>query len=428
MDIEFHTGVFRSFKSKVKFHLGRLQIDVPEGSEVQFDGTAMVLGGVTYQYPELRSSIKAGWLIPLGGNISDYIPKPAQVSVRSAQGTGHASTAVQKDETYAGAIRPAVQPTSNDGVKVTSKPFNSTVVRDTEGDGRSVGPAMKRASATDTTGASSDGTPVAKMLTPSKQSVRLDGTVPTNSTSSEGPDVRGVVAHTKESAVAAAEETPSSSGSPASPTSDGAVVKGVRLSTASKRKVTITDSNAAAQEVNRLENMQRSVLASKNAKGKQQVSAVAGDTLEEVVPAGDSDNHDAVLAAKAKREARLQQVQASAPKSSLLSAMAGLEEEGESDAPVSPAPKATTASKATPKPATKVAAKPPKSVEDFAINGASVELAPGFRWDKTLHWKTRVKMALQHAKDPERLALIRGYEVPTVVAAIDRELTASPAP
>ena len=420
MDIEFHTGVFRSFKSKVKFHLGRLQIDVPEGSEVQFDGTAMVLGGVTYQYPELRSSIKAGWLIPLGGNISDYIPKPAQVSVRSAQGTGHASTAVQKDETYAGAIRPAVQPTSNDGVKVASKPFNSTVVRDTEGDGRSVGPAMKRASATDTTGASSDGTPVAKMLTPSKQSVRLDGTVPTNSTSSEGPDVRGVVAHTKESTVAATEETPSSSGSPASPTSDG-VVKEVRLSTASKRKVTITDSNAAAQEVNRLENMQRSVLASKNAKGKQQVSAVVGDTLEEVVPAVDSDNHDAVLAAKAKREARLQQIQASAPKSSLLSAMAGLEEEEEGES-AAPAPKAT------PKPAPKVAAKPPKSVEDFAINGASVELAPGFRWDKTLHWKTRVKMALQHAKDPERLALIRGYEVPTVVAAIDRELTASPAP
>ena len=74
------------------------------------------------------------------------------------------------------------------------------------------------------------------------------------------------------------------------------------------------------------------------------------------------------------------------------------------------------------KPPSKVAAKPPKSVEDFAVNGDDLEIAPGVRWNKKLHWKTRVKQALQYRDRPEILDLIRGYEVESVVKAIDAAL------
>lgn len=57
----------------------------------------------------------------------------------------------------------------------------------------------------------------------------------------------------------------------------------------------------------------------------------------------------------------------------------------------------------------------PESTSD---SGKVVELAPGFTWDMTGHWKTRVKQALLLRNDPAKLALVLKVEIPAVVNAV----------
>ena len=78
-------------------------------------------------------------------------------------------------------------------------------------------------------------------------------------------------------------------------------------------------------------------------------------------------------------------------------------------------------------PAAKPAAKPvkiaaPKSVEDFIVNGDDVEIAPGLRWNKKLHWRIRVKTALTYKNKPEILKVILAHEVPAVAKIINEAL------
>ena len=402
-EILFTTGVFNEFKASVRFHLGKLQADVYKDAIVQFDGSTLKMDGVTHSMPELRSAIKAGWLNPVGTNVGDYIPQSANMKVRSAMDKDKGrsvSTEVQHDETF---VSVAKKPMITDGVKIESKVFNATVVRDTEGDGRSVGSATRKATESTKSGESSEGETVATLKTAAKRNFSVDG----STSMTVDADETGVVEHIKGSRpVVTADSTLTREGQ----SSDGGRVI-ANVKTAAKRKVVLTDASSADAEINKLDNSTRVALAPK---GKRDIAALAGDTLEEIVPANEPENRGKFLAeqAKAKRLAALKvvEIEAVAP------------EEGDLPDPKdSPIP-VLVINAVSP---VKVTAKPPKSIEDFAVNGDELLLAPGVRWDKRLHWKTRVKQALQYRNRPEILDLIRGCEVPSVVKSIDEVLSAA---
>lgn len=414
-DFHFTTGVFRDFRATTRFHLGKIQTDVYKDSVVQFDGSTLKLDGASHSLPELRSAIKAGWLTPIESSVSDYVTQSANVKVRSALDKGKAaSTEIQQDETY---IAPARKSETRDGVKVESKAFNATLIRDTEGDGRSVGPSIKRADAS-AGKASSEGETVAKLKTAAKRSFSVDGSTSMN-VDAEGGDVTHVVEHVRggQPKVTSADEGETISREGQS-SEGGRVIASVK--TAAKRKVTLTDANAVDREIDNLDNSTRTVLAPK---GKRDIAALAGDTLEEVVPANEPENRGRMLAeqAKAKRLSALRAKEAE-EKLPVFEYDADVPEEGDlSDEGKSLPVKVLDAVPP------KVVAKPPKSVEDFAVNGDELEIAPGVRWNKKLHWKSRVKMALQYRDRPELLSLIRGYEVPSVVKQIDAALASGTA-
>jgi hypothetical protein len=417
-EVQLTPGVFRDFRATVQFHLGKIQQDVKKGVVVQFDGTTLKLDGVSHPYPELRSAIREGWLALVGANVSDYVPQSANVQVRAAQagkGAKQASTAVQQDETYVGQARKPVA-TTQDGVRVEGKKFNPTLVKDTEGDGRTVGSAIKKAAAV-SWDASSDGEPVARIKTATKKSFTVDGTASLNADPMADPDITEVTAHTvvaRENDLDLPKEASSLREGQSS--EDGAVVANLKTST--RRKVTVTDARSADQEINKLDNApRRAAPAPVKAKvvttEKGAVVGISGESVQDVIEA--YDNPAGAIAAQKQAQAA-----AEARRAERLAAF-GVKLEPVAEASkvvdVSPPPGAIEAD--PPKP---VEAKPPKSVEDFAVNGDDMELAPGFRWNKKLHWKTRVKTAVTYRDDPEKLALIRGYEAPSVVKQIDAEL------
>lgn len=410
-DLLFTAGSFRSFRAAVRFHLGKIQQDVLKDDVVEFDGTTLKLNGTTHALPELRSAIKAGWLSPTGSTVNDYVPQSANVKVRAAMDKDKGktvSTEVQQDETFVGSARKA---STTDGVRIESKAFNATLVRDTEGDGRTVGAATKKS--VPAGGDATEGETVAKIKTAARRSFSVDGSTSMNADADAGSDVTGVVEHIKGVTPRVAPGGEAEEITREGQSSDGGKVI-ANVKTAAKRKVVLTDANSADQEISKLDNSTRSALAPR---GKRDIAALAGDTLEEIVPANEPENRGRMLAeqAKAKRLAALK------AKEDLPVAEIEAEAPEGGDIPENHWKTPVKAANATPP--VKVTAKQPKSVEDFAVNGDELELAPGVRWNKKLHWKTRVKQALQYRDRPEILNLIRGYEVPSVVNSIDEALS-----
>lgn len=424
-DLLFTAGSFRSFRAAVRFHLGKIQQDVLKDDVVEFDGTTLKLNGTTHALPELRSAIKAGWLSPTGSTVNDYVPQSANVKVRAAMDKDKGktvSTEVQQDETFVGSARKA---STTDGVRIESKAFNATLVRDTEGDGRTVGAATKKS--VPAGGDATEGEPVAKIKTAARRSFSVDGSTSMNADA--GSDVTGVVEHIKGVTPRVAPGGEAEEITREGQSSDGGKVI-ANVKTAAKRKVVLTDANSADQEISKLDNSTRSALAPQ---GKRDIAALAGDTLEEIVPANEPENRGRMLAeqAKAKRLAALKAKEAEEKSRTLARHADKLREESLLIDELDPVPterdllaeEQTSRLTDPPPPPVKVVAKSPKSVEDFAVNGDELELAPGVRWNKKLHWKTRVKQALQYRDRPEILNLIRGYEVPSVVNSIDEALS-----
>ena len=410
-NVQFTTGLFQEYRVKVGFHLGRLSIDLKKDAVVEFEGTTLKMDGVVHSYPELRSAIRAEWLALAESNVGEYIAKSANVKVRSAKAGGPpASTVVQRDETHVGSAtrKPAV--TTTDGVRMETKKFNATLVRDTEGDGRSVGSAIRSKVATGgPQPASSEGELVGRVKSSVKTSFTLDGSTTMNAlddgTVIGSENIRG----TKVAAQGAKPSVRAMAN--AVEPQEAQVVGGLR--SPAKRKATVEDSNAAAREINKIENS-RSVLAPKNRVG---VSAVAGDTVEEILPALEPSGQAALIAEQKRRE-RMAAVSKSEGKKVAPPVVV-------ETAPVADPPPAKANKPSKPVKTVKVAKDPaPKSVEDFVMNGDDLEIAPGLRWNKKLHWKLRVKNALLHKDNPEALQAILAYEVPSVAKLITDALGA----
>jgi len=87
-EIQFKRGEFITFTATTKFHLGEKQKDIWDGDEIEFDGQTVKYQGDVFSAPSIRGAVKAGWLALSGDNVSKYIPKPANVIIHKAQSTG----------------------------------------------------------------------------------------------------------------------------------------------------------------------------------------------------------------------------------------------------------------------------------------------------------------------------------------------------
>lgn len=350
VELSFVPGTFQSFRAKTRIHLGKLQTNVNEGDIVQFDGQVLRVAGADHSYPEFRAGVRAGWVVPIEDNISNYRPKAAGVAVRGAQDASRkVSTVVSEDDTYAGpARRPKV--VREEDREPEEKEVKRFAVKREDDMGLNVAPARPAAKRTVETsgmdGLNEDAKPVGRIATPASQ------------------------------------------------------------------KTVIADAGAAAREASRLDNAPppRAVLATKT-----DIHAAASDKVENILEAADPATRARMLA-----EAR----KAAVAKSETAENPAPSNESPKAKEAPKPAPAKETAPKAEKKaaaPAPKPKLQPPpQTVEEFVIRDGLVEIHPGVMWDKSLHWRSRAKIALdQYASNPEALAAIRAYETPAVVQLID---------
>jgi hypothetical protein len=90
MSVTFKAGQVQTFIATRSFALGQSGVTVPEGAEVQYDGTSVSYEGLAPQImPQLRGAIRAGWIVPAAEYDSDapaQPPKPAGMQMRAADG------------------------------------------------------------------------------------------------------------------------------------------------------------------------------------------------------------------------------------------------------------------------------------------------------------------------------------------------------
>jgi len=88
--IKYRAGQSQTFVATRSFSLGASGITVPEGSELEFDGTAVSYAGLSPTVmPQLRGAIRAGWVVPATSydpNAPAQRPQPAGMTMRDAEG------------------------------------------------------------------------------------------------------------------------------------------------------------------------------------------------------------------------------------------------------------------------------------------------------------------------------------------------------
>lgn len=84
MSTEYEFGVYINYKAITKIHLGTIGEDLPAGGVIGYDGSNTMFGGKVYCIPSIPGAIKLGWLVPINGQSSNYVPQPSGVQVRPA--------------------------------------------------------------------------------------------------------------------------------------------------------------------------------------------------------------------------------------------------------------------------------------------------------------------------------------------------------
>lgn len=88
--IRYRAGQSQTFVATRSFSLGSSGITVPEGSELEFDGTAVSYAGLAPTVmPQLRGAIRAGWVVPQESydpHAPAQRPQPAGMTMRDAEG------------------------------------------------------------------------------------------------------------------------------------------------------------------------------------------------------------------------------------------------------------------------------------------------------------------------------------------------------
>lgn len=91
--IQFQVGKFQSYMTTRTFVLGQTGIQVPNGTEILFDGTTVEYGGQRISLPQLRGAMRMGWVVPVGdydpADTTAQTPQPAGLRLRHAAQGGN---------------------------------------------------------------------------------------------------------------------------------------------------------------------------------------------------------------------------------------------------------------------------------------------------------------------------------------------------
>lgn len=109
-EMTFTKNDFQAFRVLTKVHLGSLGENLEPNEVVLFDGSVLRRGGQDHPFPALRGAIKVGWLIP-DGQSGVYAPKAADIQIGDAISRGEkrdlrpVKVQVSADEQDVGALQ-----------------------------------------------------------------------------------------------------------------------------------------------------------------------------------------------------------------------------------------------------------------------------------------------------------------------------------
>ena len=130
-DFTFQRGVFHTFRATTKIHLGKFEKDIYEDDIVEYDGQTLKFAGEELAISSLKAAVKLGWFVVESDNVSNYIPKSADIKIRPAQsasstrGEAMSVSAVADEERVVGTVGKKMEVISdrdtNDGAKSVGK-------------------------------------------------------------------------------------------------------------------------------------------------------------------------------------------------------------------------------------------------------------------------------------------------------------------
>jgi hypothetical protein len=83
--IDFKKGTPLKLRATTQIHLGKVEKYINAGDIVEFDGQTLDLGGgEVHNIPQLRGAVLSGWLVPEADITSVYTPQPADIRIRPA--------------------------------------------------------------------------------------------------------------------------------------------------------------------------------------------------------------------------------------------------------------------------------------------------------------------------------------------------------
>ena len=422
-EIHFVSGEFQEFEATTKFHLGKLRTDLNQGAVVRYDGQVLRMDGQDHSYPELRSTIKSGWLVPKGTSGDEYVPAPSGVKVRTPGDQGKIKEVlpvVTQDERAVSRIKSA-------GVNIpTREPFKGTIVKEESGNSHTVSTVQSHRTASENAQEAdrvlvSSGRKLTSATTKTRlensiqaeQAVRaLENEIPSSESESTGVKV--------------------SKFSVSGPSQETKVIG--KMASSAVSKTVLKNSGSVDQKIRSIDTStapKAQILTSNKHAGE--VYAAGADDVKDIIGLLDPESRAAMLAEQRKAAVR--------------ASMAKLAEEEAKINPVTSAPVVMTMKtevkeeEAVPEPTqetisglkAKVVTNPyekskpkitqPRSVEEAILRDGDVPLAPGLTWNKNLHWRTRARIAVdKYARDPKSLGLIKNQEEPSVVKLIDEHM------
>lgn len=115
----YKQGDKRHFVAARTFALGSTGMTVPKGSDIMFDGTTVEFGGTTFNHPQFRGAVRAGWATPAENydplDRSAERPVAANIQVRHPTQGGNPMTGGTRN---ASAMTPTI--TENDEREVSN--------------------------------------------------------------------------------------------------------------------------------------------------------------------------------------------------------------------------------------------------------------------------------------------------------------------
>lgn len=368
-EIQFVAGNFLKFKAITKVHLGKLGLDLPEGETFEFDGQTLRFRGVDHVYAEMRAAARVGW-VTLLGEAGTYQPQPAGVRIRSAQNPEKGkqiAVTVEDDSTDAGpATRQKAVSEPQPRLSSAEKKF-SREVKDEDALGVDLGSRKKMGVQRDAA-EDQDAKPVAKVNTPAiQQKVVVTETTKVDDSSA----------------------------------------------TRTTKKATSSVVDSESMVVSRVSRTPSRVSVLESTQGDEVLGAES-ERVEDIIGVLDPQERARLLAEQRKAAVARAEASDRAATSTQTSAtlMDALEEFEASML------KSTKITKSPPM-------RSPQTIEEVVMQGDDIDLGDGLVWDKTLHWRTRAKIATEkYGSNPKALAAIRAIESPAVNTLIMERLQA----